>query len=158
MKTAGIALLFGLCTLLGARLAARKSKRLTAVRALKHGLGRFSERIAQGETLKHLASEDGLFFSLLHAYLSALERGRPETEAAETACAALGGYLTERDAMRAFLDALSNASHTDLLRRIEALRAVLDRAETEAGTEAKQARVIRVSGVLVGAGLAIVLL
>ena len=43
------------------------------------------------------------------------------------------------------------------LRRIETLSHALDRAEAEAEAEAKQARVIRVSGVLIGAGLAIVL-
>ncbi len=158
MKTAGIALLFGLCTLLGARLAARKTGRLTAVHALKQGLQLFSERIAQGDTLKTLAAEDGLFFSLLHAYLTARSAGRTEAQATEEACAALSGLPAERDAMHLFFDALSGASRADLLRRIETLRPLLDRAETEAEAEAKQARVIRVSGVLIGAGLAIVLL
>lgn len=157
MKTAGIALLFGLCCVVGARLAARKTKRLSTVRALKQGLQLFSERIHQGGTLRRIAAEDGLFFELLGTYLSALSKAAAESDAAADACGRLTHCGTERDAMRAFLTAISSASRSDLLRRIEALRPVLDRAETEAEDEAKQARVIRVSGVLIGAGLAIVL-
>ena len=159
MKTAGIALLFGLCCLGGAQLGARKTKRLSVVRALKQGVQLFSERIAQGNgTLLQFASEDGLFFEMLHAYLDARDNGLPEAASAKAACALLDGFRSEQDAMRLFFEALSAASRSDLFRRVESLRLALDRAEAEAQAEAKQARVIRVSGVLIGAGLAIVLI
>lgn len=157
MKTVGIALLFGLCAAIGMRLCARKTERLAAVRELKQGKDLFAEQIAAGGTLKALAKREGRFFSMLAAYLAALEAGGNEAEAAEAACRKRKATSPECDAMRLFFDGLSASARGDLLRRIETLSHALDRAEAEAETEAKQARVIRVSGVLIGAGLAIVL-
>lgn len=159
MKTVGIALLFGLCALIGVRLGAKKTARLKTVRSLRSDLQLFSERIAAGSSsLPTLAAErDGLFSELLQSYLDALPQGYTEVDAAEQACERLQGQETVRAGLRQFLSGLSSAARSDLVRRTQLLSSVLDRAETEAEAEARQARVIKVSGVLAGTGLAILL-
>ena len=160
MKTVGIAMLFGLCTWIGIRLGAKKTARLMTVRALRSDLQLFSEQIAAGNgTLIDLASgRDGVLFDVLRIYLDALSKGESETEAARKAIASTSGCQTVQAGLQMFLTGLSNAARSDLMRRIQTFSPMLERAESEAETDAKQARVLRISGVLAGAGLAILLL
>ena len=153
-------MLFGLCTLIGMRLAAKKTERLNIVRSLRKDLVLFSERIATGGgTLTEIASaQNGMLFTMLERYLSALSEGKTESDAAESAAKELKKESTEQAGIRMFLTGLSAASRADLVKRANALMPMLERAEDDAETEARQARVVRVSGVLVGAGLAILLL
>ena len=159
MKTVGIALLFGLCALIGVRLGAKKTERLKTVRSLQNDLQCFSERIAAGNsTLSALAAErSGLFSELLQNYLDALSRGCTEVNAAERATECLRGQEAMCAGMQQFLSGLSSAARSDLVKRTQLLSSVLDRAEAEAAAEAKQARILKVSGVLAGTGLAILL-
>ncbi len=153
-------MLFGLCCLVGMRLAAKKTERLSAIRAVQRDLRLFSERIDSGNcTLVGLASaeQEGLF-GMLSAYLGALTRGESEERAAESAVSGFTGNNDDRISIAAFLNGVSSASQSDIRKRADALKKVLSESETDAQAEAKQARVLRVSGVLVGAGLAILLL
>ena len=61
-------------------------------------------------------------------------------------------------AFKQFLTGLSGATGTALRGRIQTLMPVLLTAETAAETEAGQGRVFRCIGVLIGAGLAILLM
>jgi len=159
MKTIGIALLFGLCCMIGVRLSAKKTAPLKAVRELLSGLCAFSDCVTGGATLSAAAeSSEGLFFERLSAYLSALKEGAPQAIAAKTA----GAQLKASDAVSCgaerFFNGLSQASGSELPERIDALKTVLERAEREAEGESKQARVLRSAGFLIGTGLAILLL
>lgn len=159
MKTVGIVLLFGLCAVIGMRLGAKKTERLFTVRALRKDLQLFSERIAAGRgTLTEIASENGALFELIGSYLAALSGGETESAAAERASDGFKKGSAEGAGLCMFFTGLSSANRSDLIRRTDALSVALERAENEAETEAKQARVLRVSGVLVGAGIAILLL
>ncbi len=160
MKTVGLALLFGLCCLTGFRIAAVKTERLRTVRALQGDLQHFSERIASGRgSLIGIASEQpDLFCGALSRYLDALAQGKTEDGAMETAVEGLRSGSTEYNGMQMFFAGLSAAGRTDLVKRTEMLGSILKRAETESESETKQARVIRVSGALVGAAIAILLI
>ena len=160
MKTIGIAMLFGLCTMIGVRLAAKKTERLHTVRSLRSELRLFSERTALGcGTLCEFAAErNGILSELLRIYLKALTEGDPEPQAAERATACLRAGTTMQAATQSFLNGLSGVTRIDLEKRTQAFSTVLERAEHEAESDAKQARVLRISGVLAGAGLAILLL
>lgn len=159
MKAVGIALLFGLCTLFGFRIAEKKTVRLKTVRAMLLELQAFSDAITTGgNTLQSLSNRSGVFYSLLSAYLKALDSGKTESEAAEIACEKLNGTADVGAALRQFLTGLSGASGTALRERIDALTSDLQAAETAAETEAGQGRVFRCIGVLIGAGLAILLI
>ena len=58
MKAVGIALLFGLCTLFGFRIAEKKTARLKTVRALLLELQTFSDAIMTGrDTLQRLSEK-----------------------------------------------------------------------------------------------------
>ena len=160
MKTVGIAMLFGLCTLIGFRLGEKKGARLNTLRRLLKDLQLFAERIASGRgTLTEIALEkESMFSGMLRAYLDALEHGETESAAAGRAVKELKEGSAEHAGMLMFFTGLSMGSRTDLIERANRLSPTLERAETEAETEAKQARVFRVSGMLVGAGAAILLL
>ena len=158
MKTFGIAMLFGLCSMIGIRIAAGKTARLNAVRTLSRELIRFAERISGGDTLKTMAAESGMLSGMLSVYLTALENGETEARAAALASDEMKNGSAEQSGACAFLTGLSAASRHDTARRTESFKDVLARAQSEAEAESKQARVIRISGVLVGAGLAILLL
>lgn len=160
MKTVGIAMLFGLCCMIGMRLGARKTAYLHTVRSLRCDLQLFSERIGTcSSMLKDIAGElTGTLSVVLRAYLDRLDAGCTESDAAEYALDGLHAYGTVQAGMRLFLTGLSNATRKDLILRMQALMPMLERAEAEAEAEAKQARVLRISGVLTGAGLAILLL
>ncbi len=159
MKTIGIAMLFGLCTLIGIRAAAEKTTRLKTVSELKEQLRMFSERIAGGcSALKNSVQEPGTLQRMLSAYLEALNNGRSESEAVACAAELLPKGSAERTGAKAFFSGLSFASRSDILKRIELYAESLGRAEREAYDGAGQARVIRISGALIGAGLAILLL
>lgn len=153
-------MLFGLCCMIGVGLGARKTARLQTIRSLRGDLQLFSERIASGRgTLTEIAGEQGgALTEMLQIYLDRLAAGSGETEAAKTAFEDLHVCETVREGIRIFLTGLSTATRGDLKARTKTLSATLDRAESEAETEAKQARVLRVSGVLIGAGLAILLM
>ena len=153
-------MLFGLCTLIGMRLGAKKTARLNMVRSLRKDLVLFSERIATGGgTLTEIISgQNSMLFTMLGQYLSALSEGKTESDAAESAVKGVKRDSTEQAGLRMFLTGLSLASRNDLIKRANALTPMLERAEDDAETEAKQARVMRVSGALVGAGLSILLL
>ena len=159
MKAVGIALLFGLCTLFGFRIAEKKTARLKTVRALLLELQAFSDAIMTGrDTLQRLSEKNGRFYSLLSAYLRALDEGKTEREAAELACEKLEGTGDVQAAFKQFLTGLSGATGTALRGRIQTLTPVLMTAGTAAETEAGQGRVFRCIGVLIGAGLAILLM
>lgn len=159
MKTVGIAILFCLCSVIGMRLASKKTARLHAIRTLERELRLFSERIASGRgMLTEIAKEQGLLPEMLSEYLHALADGVRQTEAAEQAANRMNGKDTENAGVRMFFTDLSAASRADLRKRAETLSRTLECAEREADAEAKQARVLRLSGVLIGAGLAILLL
>ena len=156
MKTAGVALLFGLCCMIGFRLGRKKTGRLKAIRSLRSDLILFSERIGSGcGTLKELQSElNGALGEILKVYLDMLDAGKQEVDAAESAVEEHRDNETVEEEIRMFLTGLS----TDLIRRTQTLGKLLERAEKEAETAAKQARILQISGVLTGAGLAILLL
>ncbi len=160
MKTAGVALLFGLCCMIGFRLGRKKTGRLKAIRSLRSDLILFSERIGSGcGTLKELQSElNGALGEILKVYLDMLDAGKQEVDAAESAVEEHRDNETVEEGIRMFLTGLSTASRTDLIRRTQTLGKLLERAEKEAETAAKQARILQISGVLTGAGLAILLL
>ena len=160
MKTAGVALLFGLCCMIGFRLGRKKTGRLKVIRSLRSDLQLFSERIGSGcGTLKDLQGElNGALGEVLKIYLVLLGEGEREADAAESAIGELRSGETVEAGIRTFLIGLSTASRTDLIRRTQTLGTMLERAEEEAKTAAKQARVLQISGVLTGAGLAILLL
>lgn len=153
-------MLFGLCCVIGMRLGARKTARLNGVRSLRSDLQLFSERVTAGSSpLKEIAGElNGTLSILLQTYLDRLDEGEREADAAESALLSLPVNGTAQAGMRMFLIGLSTATRRDLMMRVQALAPMLERAEAEAETEAKQARVLRISGVLIGAGLAILLL
>lgn len=160
MKTVGIVMLFGLCTMIGMQLGAKKTARLFTVRTLRKELQLFSERITSGRgTLMEIASEkDGMLSEMLGRYLDALGKGDTEPEAAGKAAGKLKAESTEHAGMLMFFTGLSTGSRMDLIGRANALSPTLGRAENEAEAEAKQARVLRVSGMLIGAGVAILLI
>lgn len=157
MKTVAIAMIFGLCTLIGMRIAARKTERMNTVLALERELRLFSERIASGhETLTDAAGETAILSGILTVYREALSVGETENNAAGKAAAAMAA--PECESAKAFLTGISGASRADILKRTERWRETLAQAEREAEAETKKARVIRVSGALIGAGIAILLL
>ncbi len=160
MKTVGIAMLFGLCCMIGFQLGRRKTGRLKTIRSLRSDLQLFSERISAGcGMMTELAGElNGTMGEILKTYLVMLGEGKKEAEAAGCAIGELCACETVLAGVRMFLIGLSTASRNDLIRRTQTLELMLERAEKEAETEAKQARVLQISGVLTGAGLAILLL
>lgn len=160
MKTVGIAMLFGLCCMIGIRLGMKKTARLRMLQSLRNELSRFSERIITcSGTLTEIAGEgDGTLSRMLRIYLEQLCAGQKEANAAEHASEVLNGYGNVQNEVRSFLNGLSGAARGSLIKRTEDLMPILERAVAEAETEAKQARVLRISGVLIGAGLAILLL
>ena len=160
MKTVGLAILFGLCCLIGIRIAAKKSERMQSVKALQRDLQLFSERIASGcVSLTEITSKYGIRFSgSLDRYLCALSDGETEANAAASAVSAFRNGSAEGEGMQLFLSGLSQAGRTDLPKRAEMLSLALKRAEEEALSEAKQAKAIRVTGALIGAGIVILLL
>ena len=160
MKTVGVALLFGLCCMIGFQLGRRKTSRLRTIRSLQSDLQLFSERIGSGcGTLTEIQCElIGALGEILKIYLDMLSEGRKEADAAECATADLRDCSAVKDEIGTLLVGLSTASRSDLVRRTQTLKPLLERAEKEAETDAKQARVLQISGVLTGAGLAILLL
>jgi hypothetical protein len=160
VKTVGIVMLFGLCSLIGIRLGAKKTTRLKTIRSFRNDLGVFLERIGSiNSALPEIATAlTGPLSSILRRYLDLLHAGNNETEAAEGAAAILKECGSIRDEVQMFVNGLSTAARCDLIKRTETLMPILLRAETEAEQDAKQARVLRISGVLTGAGLAILLM
>ena len=160
MKTVGLAMLFGLCCLIGIRIAAKKTERMHTVKLLQRDLQMFSERIASGcGSLAEITSKYGIRFSgSLDRYLDALSGGETEENAAACAAAAFRKGSAEGDGMLLFLSGLSASGRADLPKRVNALAAALNRAEDEAEDIAKQAKAIRVTGALIGAGIVILLL
>lgn len=159
MRELGLAMLFGLCCAIGMQLGAQKTARLKTVRSLIAELRVFRERIGAGqERLSKIATEDGVLFDCLRRYLDGLERARSEADAANDAIEPLKSGSAEALEMQTFLCGLSETTRNDLLLRIHALESGLARAEDEAESGAKQARVLKLSGVLIGAGLTILLL
>ena len=159
MKSVGIALLFALCSLVGIRLAAKKTAPLKTVRALLFGLQSFADRVASGSTLV-AAAEAGndAFVELLSVYLGALSKDGTQDAAAERAASSIRASASVQSGAELFFSGLSDAPRAELLRRIKAFSDVLERAGSEAETESKQARVLRSAGFLVGTGLAILLM
>jgi stage III sporulation protein AB len=160
MKTVGLSLLFGLCCLIGFRIAAGKTERLRTIRALRGDLQMLSERIASGRgSLMKIASErKELLAGSLSRYLEALSEGKTEEVSAERAAAVFRKGSAEAEGMRMFFSGLSAAGRSEFTARTDSLLPMLKRAEEEAEAEAKQAQVIRVSGALIGAAIAILLL
>ena len=160
MKTVGILMLFGLCTVIGMRLASRKTERYRRVRALRNDLRRFSESIAStNATLVSAANgNDGAFFAMLQDYLTARGSGAREADAAEDATQAMRMFDSESHALTSFFNGLSACSLRQLCERTETLDVLLANAEKEAEETAKQAKTIRAVGVLVGVGISILLL
>ena len=87
MKTVGIALIFGLCTWIGIRVAAKKTERLKTLRTIRTELRMFAERITSGSaTLTDAAADQRILSELLSVYQDALSSGATEKSASETAC------------------------------------------------------------------------
>lgn len=109
MKTVGIAMLFGLCSLIGMRLAAKKTEELGLIRSIRNDLLLFSERIAAGiGTLPELANErNGALSDVLQVYLDTLSEGYSEADAAERAVGKLNGYGSVQAGVKRFLTGLS---------------------------------------------------
>jgi hypothetical protein len=159
MKTVGIALLFGLCCLIGIRIAAKKTAPLREIRTVLNELRTFSDRVSGGATLSAAAEQGGGPFSeMLSAYLKALSDGMPQPEAADRAVSRFRDGAAVCHGAELFVNGLSEAPRGDLPGRIEAFRETLVRAEREAEETAKQARVLKSAGFLIGTGLAILLL
>lgn len=160
MRTIGIAMLFGLCCMIGFRLGMKKTAQLKTVRSIQSDLQLFSERITtESGTLEELACQmNGTLSKILRAYLDALRLGKRESEAAEYASTDLRVYENLQTGLLRFLTGLSTAARGDLIGRTQALITVTKQAEAQAEAEADRARVLRITGVLTGAGLAILLL
>ena len=159
MKTVGILILFGLCTAIGVRLAAKKTANIACIRAARRDASAFSEAIESGESsLKAIAGYgDGLLFVQLRAYIAAQERGKSEAEAAAIACEPFRGDALHA-ASRLFFGGLSVCSRREITARAERFSAALSNAEQTAAGDAKQAKLIRAVGVLCGAALAVLLM
>ena len=153
-------MLFGLCCMIGIRLGKKKTAYLKTIRSLRCDLQLFTDRVTAGSaSLKDIAGElTGTLSSVLQTYLDQLETGCGETRAADCALESINAFGTVHAGLKMFLTGLSTATRKDLVLRVQTLMPTLERAEAEAETEAKQARVFRISGVLTGAGLAILLL
>ena len=146
--------------MIGIRLGAKKTARLKEIRSLQSDLQMFSEHIALcSEPLTEVADElQGPLCGILHTYFSMRNENFAEAESADRAIEVLCGDDSVKDGVRMFLTGLSTAARNDLVNRAKTLTMMLGRVEKEAESEAKQARVIRIAGVLTGAGLAILLL
>ena len=153
-------MLFGLCCAIGFRLSMKKSKHLEEVRSILSEMMRFSDRITTNAvTLEEIAQElNGTLAGILRDYLDSLRAGKRESEAAEHAVETLHGSEKQQSELCRFLSGLSTASRSGLIERTQMLIPALKQAEAEAEEEANRARVLRISGVLIGAGLAILLL
>ena len=160
MKTAGILMLFGLCVLIGMRLAAGKKARYEDLCAIMRELRMFLDAIDAGQNSLALIAErnQGIWFNMLKTYLKARSEGQSETEAAETATEAWSGTTEEKTAMQSFFNGLSSSSATALRQRVRTLNTLLEETSKEAAETAKQAKTIRIVSVLIGAGIGILLL
>lgn len=159
MKTLGIVMLFGLCTSIGLRLAAKKTARVERIRAMRRALSAFSDAITRGDaSLRSIAeSGEGLFFDQMRMYIAAQEAGRTEAEAALSACEPFSPDELHAAALL-FFGGLSACSRAELRQRIERLSTALSEAEQNASDDVKQAKLIRAVGVLCGAAVAVLLI
>ena len=158
MRTVGILLLFGLCTLIGLRAAAKKTARTERIRSLKQALLRFSDAFSGGMPLPAIAQEgEGAFFDALRAYLAAQADGQGEQRAAALACRDCSDDALHA-ALLLFFGGLSVCPRAEIRLRINALSAALNDAAAAAAEDGKRARVIRAVGVLTGAALAVLLI
>ena len=159
MKTAGILLLFGLCTAIGLRLAAKKSEGVDSLHALERDLSAFSAAFDGGEgSLLRIAQRgQGVFFVQLRAYLDALQDGFAEGEAARLAAQAFAPTPLHA-ATLLFFGGLSLCSREELKARTEQFRTALKEAIRDAAPQIKQAKLLRAVGVLCGAALAVLLI
>ena len=160
MKTVGILMLFGLCAAIGMRAAAKKSERYRRVHALIRDLSVLSDEIGAGErSLPQIVqSREGELFTMLSKYLDLRKAAKREAEAAEEAVCGWTSFAREHQALLSFLSGLSAVSAAQMHQRIETLMQSLRIAEQEAEETAKQAKTIRVVGVLAGVGVCILLL
>ena len=160
MKTAGILLLFGLCTAIGLRAANRKAERYRRICALLSQLRLFSDGIeTRQSSLKSIVKDaDGELFDMLRVYLNARDEKKSETQASEQATEEWIGVDTAYPALVAFFEGLSICSSASLRKRTEALMHSLQLVETELHDTVRQAKTIRTVGVLIGAGICILLL
>jgi hypothetical protein len=159
MKTIGLLLLFGLCTAIGMHIATEKSARLHRVNGLIRDLQTLSDQITAGQrSLMRISEEEsGELFDLLHRYLSLRSDSYSESDAARLAIEN-HACRTEAEPLCAFLCGLSSASSDAIRQRIDSLRDALRKAQKEADETAKQAKTFRAIGVLIGAGVCILLL
>ena len=160
MKTVGLAMLFALCCAIGFRIGALKTARLRTVRTLRGDLQLLTARISSGiGSLMEIASDhSGMLCGALDRYLHALSQGETEADAANRAAEGLRKESAEHDGIRMFFSGLSQTGRAGFSERAETLSRMLEQAEKEAETEAKQARIIRASGALIGTAIAILLL
>lgn len=159
MKGAGILLLFGLCTAIGLRLAAKKCEGIAAIQSLRRDLSAFREAFDAGEgSLVRIAENgQGAFFTRLRAYLDALEQGQTERDAAQLAAKSFSIESLHAAALL-FFGGLSACPRAEIKARLERFSDALDMAEREAEPKLKQAKLIRAVGVLTGAALAVLLI
>lgn len=160
MKTVGILLLFGLCVAIGMRAAASKSARYEQIAELIRDLRIFSDLIESGQSsLLRIAEEhNGALFAVLREYLALRNATNPEAESAKNAIAKNGIAGPEGQSLQSFLEGLSVASSSAIRTRIAYLSESLNEAQKAAAESAKQAKTIRAVGVLIGAGICILLL
>ncbi len=158
MKTVGILMLFGLCAAIGMRAAAKKSERYRRVRALIRELSVLSDEIGERSLPQIVQSREGELFTMLSRYLDLRKAAKREAEAAEEAVCGWASFAREHQALLSFLSGLSTVSAAQIHQRIETLMQSLRIAEQEAEENAKQAKTIRVVGVLAGVGVCILLL
>ncbi len=159
MKTIGILLLFGVCTMLGLQAAKRLSARAKAIDALLASLESFLEQIQNGTPLRRAGGTSGALGTAIGCYLDGLEQGNASDEAARTAAQGVDGVqAAEQAALASFLDGMEDVERRTLLLRADTLCTALGHAKTEADADAKKGRLYRSIGVLAGAGLAILLL
>lgn len=159
MKTAGILLLFALCTAIGMRAASRKTERYRRIGALIRNLHLLSEAADAEISLQGIAKQyDGELFSMLQTYLNARSAAAREADAASAAAEAWKPFDFEYAALLSFFTGLSTTGSERLHERIRSLERALSEAEQAAAETAKQAKTIRAVGVLAGVGLCILLL
>lgn len=159
MRTAGLLLIFGLCTAIGMRLAAKRSERFTRICAWMGQLAALSYALdAKGSLRKICKANDGELFEQLCVYLDMREDGKSEAEAARSAASPWAAYPAESRALVAFFSGLSLCSGAQIRTRVETALQALETAKADAQETAKQAKTIRALGVLIGAGVCILLL
>lgn len=159
MKTLGILMLFGLCTAIGLRAAAKKRAAVSAVLALERELSAFSDALDGGESSLPAIAQNGqgLLYERLRVYIGALSEGLTERIAAQKASEPFAPEPLHA-AAQLFFCGLSACARTEIRQRITRMKTALGDAAHALEPVQKQAKLIRAVGVLCGAALAVLLI